>query len=130
MSEITAAVVMMPCGEDAAKRHVEDRHAHTGFIIGPFFAHYYMSDDESAALVGSGLQKNAWTVTHLATGFAAQKSIPTHSRAIWLAQQLLALHPFDGDSAVSVREAVSELRGAIDTLRADAVSGDCEGSRA
>ena len=60
----------------------------TGFDVGPFFVHSATSDDELLYVSNEAEEGCCWHVTHRACGFAAQKAIETHARAIWLAKEL------------------------------------------
>ena len=128
MSALTAVTVTMPCGEYAERADAGNPREYTGFKVGVFFVHHYISDDEIGAMVSDPPSDNdAWTVTHLPTGVAVQKRIPTHSRAIWLATKLRDFHGFNMETADEVRAVLRPHRPQIDVLRADAVSGDCQG---
>lgn len=102
----------------------------TGFDVGPFFVHRGIDDAEGVRFTHAD-ECDLWHVTHRASGFAAQKRIPTHARAIWLAQRLMSFGNWQGESRESVVAALTpEQVTQVQVLRADAVSGDCQGSMA
>ena len=104
--------------------------AYTGFDVGPFFVHFATSDDARQTCPG-GADPDCWHVTHRASGFAAQKNLATHARAIWLAKKLAEFGSWDGSTREEVLAALSaDDRAAISALRADALSGDCQGDMA
>ncbi len=119
----------LPCAADAERYDSSEPTAFTGFKVGPFFCHHAVSDDESTLMGEYGeVDFGDWNITHIGTGFAVQKALPTPFRAVWLAERLLELHPMDGNSVDAIREAVAGFRGEIDVLRFDAKNGDCQGS--
>lgn len=100
---------------------------HTGFSVGPFFVHLALSDNETASCAKHD-DHYSWHVTHRASGFAVQKSIPTHVRALWLARKLLAFDVWGGSTKDEVLAAVdADTKAQIDVLRTDAANGDCQG---
>jgi len=123
-----AATRLIPFG-DGWERPDSEKREFTGFDVGPFFVHATLSDNEIAFLSDSIDDCDTWHVTHLESGFAVQKMVPTHARAIWLAKALSTMACFGGKSKAEVLADVTpELRAQIDVLRADAVNGDCQGT--
>ena len=127
---ITAVTRDFPDGSLAFANPTIEPRAYTGFDVGPFFAHFATSDDGRQTCAGEA-DPGCWHVTHRASGFAVQKSLTTHARGIWLAKKLAEFGSWDGSTREEVLGALSDDdRAAINVLRADAVSGDCQGDMA
>lgn len=128
MTTITAVQRMFPEVPEAHANPAAEKRLVTGFDVGPFFVHIGLSDDETLSYSNDRHEWDTWHVTHRSSGFAVQKKINTHPRAIWLAQQLCALDVWDHDTKPALLAGLSqEQLGIIATLRADAMSGDCQG---
>ncbi|MDR7193383.1 hypothetical protein [Luteimonas terrae] len=128
MTTITAVQRMFPELPEAHANPHSAKRLVTGFDVGPFFVHIGLSDDETLSYSNGRHEWDTWHVTHRASGFAVQKKINTHPRAIWLAQQLCALDVWDHDTKPALLAGLSQEQLAIiATLRADAMSGDCQG---
>ena len=120
----TFAVLAFPEIAGVITPRVEPR-AFTGFLVGPFFVHQNVSDDETLSIDEGG---GSWHVSHRASGNAIQKGIPSHARALWLARKLIELPCFSLTSKADVVAAATPTdRIVINVLRIDAVSGDCQG---
>lgn len=127
---ISAVTRDFPDGSLAFVNPTIEPRAYTGFDVGPFFVHSATSDDGRQTCAG-GADPDCWHVTHRASGFAAQKNLTTHARGIWLAKKLAEIGSWDGSTREEVLGALSDDdRAAINVLRADAVSGDCQGDMA
>ncbi len=118
---------MLPEVPESCERPEIGPHPFTGFDVGPFFVHLDLADNEAMTVSGTD-DVGDWVVTHRESGFAVQKGIPTHWRAIWLAQQLLAKSSWSGATKGAVLATLStSVVDEIRVLRADAMHGDCQG---
>ena len=127
---ITAVTRDFPDGSLAFANQTITPRAYTGFDVGPFFVHFATSDDGRQTCADLA-DPDCWHVTHRASGFAAQKNLATHARGIWLAKKLAEFGSWDGSTRAEVLAALSaDDRAAIKVLRADALSGDCQGDMA
>lgn len=87
-----------------------------GTRIGPFGIHRSPEDT------------SLWTVTHIRTGHACQRLLPSSERAEWLARKLLDFDVWRSRSPKRIRESLdAETMAAITVLRMDAMNGDCQG---
>lgn len=118
---------MLPEVPESCERPEVGPHPFTGFDVGPFFVHLDLADNEAMTVSGTD-EVGDWVVTHRESGFAVQKGIPTPWRAIWLAQSLLALSSWNGDTKDAVLATLKpSVVDQIRVLRADAMHGDCHG---
>jgi hypothetical protein len=69
----------------------------------------------------------AWTLSHARTGYAVQRHLPSDKRAEWLARKLMALKVWGFSDPQDVRKFDKDILAQITVLRADAMSGDCQG---
>ncbi|USJ00897.1 hypothetical protein MUG10_01115 [Xanthomonas prunicola] len=129
MSMLELQTLQLPRGEDAARKDATAPKDFTGFVVGALFVHHAVSDDETTLMGAFGeCGIGDWNVTHIASGFALQKGIPTHRRAIWLATQLMTFPGMDAQTVEECRRAAAPHRDAITTLCIDAKQGDCQGN--
>lgn len=120
-------VRMMPNGAEGFANQCEPR-AFTGIDVGPFFIHEDVSDDGMLAVADDMANCGWWHVTHIASGRAVQKGIPSKERALWLANKLLAFDVWAGDTKASILANIPpEVVTQIKVLRMDAAHGDCQG---
>lgn len=116
MKEITR---MLPCyaGPGIAPKMIE----FSGFEIGSFFIHH-------GTAIHQQRFRGDWTVTHKGSGYSVQQSLPSKKRAIWLAKKLEPVCDWGFSGPDGARELSKHARNEINVLRADAMSGDCQGS--
>ncbi|MGY4892342.1 UNVERIFIED_CONTAM: hypothetical protein EX528_18870 [Xanthomonas axonopodis] len=128
MSMLELQTLQLPRGEDAARKDATAPKDFTGFVVGSLFVHHAISDDETIVMGALGeCGIGDWNVTHITTGFALQKGIPTHARAMWLAAQLMEFACMEAETVVDCQRLGAAHREAITALCLDAKHGDCQG---
>lgn len=116
----------LPRGEDLQRADASPPSKFTGFLVGPFFCHHVISDDESTMMGDrTTAELGDWQITHTDTGVCVQRGLPTHYRALWLAEQLLAFPSFNLGSFQAIKEALAPHEEEIASLRWDAKNGNC-----
>ena len=71
---------------------------------------------------------HGFTVGHVATGYAVQRSLPTIERARWLARKLLDFDVWKPRNPKRLKEGIdADTMNVIKVLRMDAMAGDCQG---
>ncbi len=117
----------LPRGEDLQRADAAQPSKFTGFVVGPFFCHHVISDDESMMTGGhTSCELGDWQVTHVATGACVQRGLPTPYRAIWLAEKLFAFPQFNLGSFQAIKEALAPHEEEIASLRWEAKVGNCQ----
>ncbi|WP_191862470.1 hypothetical protein [Stenotrophomonas sp. AS012628] len=117
----------LPRGEDLKRADASPPSKFTGFVVGPFFCHHVYSDDEKTMMGDSTVAElGEWQVTHVETGACVQRGLPTHYRAIWLAEKLSAFQDFTLPSFQAIKEALAPQEEEIASLRWEAKNGNCQ----
>lgn len=117
----------LPRDEDLQRADATPPNKFTGFVVGPFFCHHVYSDDEKAMMGDSTVAElGDWQVTHVETGAYVQRGLPTHYRAIWLAEKLSAFQDFTLPSFQAIKDALAPHEEEIASLRWEAKNGNCQ----
>lgn len=109
---MNTVTIRVPYGKRGEQRVADGYKEVSGLAVGPFVVHEDIDDDTS------------WTVTHAASGYAVQRSLPALENALWLARELNELPVWDFDTPEGVKKIRPRVLGQIHAARGAAMWGE------